>query len=100
MKAMHVNEDFRVLSKADFQNQYILVLDLTSLQDAAEQLHYPERSGESLREETFFQFPLKQVTEMIVLVRRISKVRRCASLTASAETEKLTLILCLVVNKA
>ena len=50
-----------------FQNHYILVFDLTSLQDAAEQLHYPEFSGESLRLETFFQFPLKQVTEVINL---------------------------------
>ena len=51
----------------DFQNHYILVFDLTSLQDAAEQLHYPELSGESLRLEMFFQFPLEQVTEVIVL---------------------------------
>ena len=35
--------------KKDFQNHYILVFDLTSLQDAAEQLHYPELNGESLK---------------------------------------------------
>ena len=38
----------------DFQSHYILVLDLTSLQYAAEQLHYPGLSGESLRREDFF----------------------------------------------
>ena len=45
---------------------------MTSLQDAAEQLHYPEFSGESLRLEMFFQFPLEQVTEVIVLGERLS----------------------------
>ena len=48
MKAMQFNEDFPALME-DFQNHYILVFDLTSLQDAAEQLHYSELSGESLR---------------------------------------------------
>ena len=51
----------------DFQNRYILVFELTSLQDAAEQLHYPELSGERLRLEIIFPFPLKQVTEGLVL---------------------------------
>ena len=49
MKAMQFNEDFPALSMEDFQNHYILVFDLTSLQDAAEQLHYPEFSEESRR---------------------------------------------------
>ena len=50
----------------EVQNHYILVFDLTSLQDAAEQLHYPELSEENLRLEMFFQFPLKPVTEVPV----------------------------------
>ena len=67
MKAMQFNEDFRNLPMKDFQNHYYLVFDFTSLQDAAEQLHYLELSGESLRLEIFFQFPLEQVTQQIVL---------------------------------
>ena len=64
MKAMQFNEDFSVLPMKVFQNHYILVFDLTSLQDAAEQLHYPELSGESLRlERFFFIFPLEQITD-------------------------------------
>ena len=59
----------------DFQSHYILVFDLTSLQDAAEQLQYPELKGESLRLEIFFQFPLEQVTEVIVLGERLSNVQ-------------------------
>ena len=72
MKTMQFNEDFPALPMEGFQNHYILVFDLTSLQDAAEQLHYPELSGESLRLETFFQFPLEQVTEVILLRERPS----------------------------
>ena len=64
MKAMQFNKDFPALPMEDFQNHYILVFDLTSLQVAAEQLHNPELSGESLRLEMFFQFPLEQVTEV------------------------------------
>ena len=75
MKAMKFNEDFPALPMEDFQNHYILVFDLTSLQDAAEHLHYPELSGESLRLEMFFQFPLEQVTEVIVLVERLSNIK-------------------------
>ena len=60
MKAMQFNEDFPALPMEDFQNHYILFFDFTSLQDAAEQLHYPELSGESLRLEMFFDYPLEQ----------------------------------------
>ena len=56
MKAMQFDEDFSALSKENFQSHCIPVLDLTSLQDAAEQLQYPELSGERL-----LQFPLGQV---------------------------------------
>ena len=59
MKAMQFNEDFPALPVDDFPNHCVLVFDLTSLQDAAEQLYYPELSGESLRLEIFFQYPLE-----------------------------------------
>ena len=75
MKAMQFNEDFSALPMEDFQIHYILVFDLTSLQDAAEHLHYPELSGESLRLEMFFQFPLEQVTELIFLGERLSNIQ-------------------------
>ena len=70
---MQFNEDFPALPMEDFQNHHILVFDLNSLQDAAEQLHFPDFSGESLRLETFFQFPLEQVTEVIFLGERLAK---------------------------
>ena len=75
LKAMQFNKNFPVLPMEEFQNHSILFFDLTSLQDAAEQLHYPELSGESLRFEMFFQFPLEQVTEVIVLGERLSNIQ-------------------------
>ena len=59
----------------DFPNDYIPVFDLTSLQGVAEQLHYPELSGESLRLEMLFQFPLEQVTVVIVLGESLSNIK-------------------------
>ena len=47
-KTMHLNENFPALLVEDFQIHYFVVFDLKSLQDAAEQLHSPKLSGESL----------------------------------------------------
>ena len=44
------------LPMENFQNHYIFVFDFTSLQDAAEQLLYPELSAESLRLKMFSSF--------------------------------------------
>ena len=71
---MQFNEQFPALPMVDFQNHYILVVDLTSLQDAAEQLHSPELSAESLRLDVFL-FPLEQVTEVIVFAERQSNIQ-------------------------
>ena len=54
---MQFNEDFPALPMKDFQNHYNLISDLTLQRDAAEQLHYPEFSGESLRLKMFSIFP-------------------------------------------
>ena len=67
MKAMNFNEEIPALPNNLFQNYYVLVFDLTSLQDAGEIIHYPELSGESIRLEMFFDRPLTNVTEFIVL---------------------------------
>ena len=72
---MQFSEGFPAVPMESFQNHYILVIDLTSLQDAAEQLQYPEFFGESLRLEMFFEFPLEQVTEMIVLGEKLSNLQ-------------------------
>ena len=56
MEVVLFNKNFPALSMEDFQNHYILVFDLTSQQDGAEQLRYPEFSGESLLVEKFFSY--------------------------------------------
>ena len=75
MKAMSFNEEMPALTNDFFTDQYVLAFDLTSLQDAGENVHYPELSGESLRLEMFFECPLTNVTELIVLGKRISTVK-------------------------
>ena len=75
MKAMNFNEEIPALPNDFFTDNYVLVFDLTSLQDAGENVHYPELSGESLRLEMFFERPLTNVTELIVLGERISSVK-------------------------
>ena len=52
----------------------VLVFDLTSMQDATENYHYPKLVGEPLRLELNFTCPLEHVTELIVLGERMSSV--------------------------
>ena len=75
MKALNFNEAIPALPNHQFQNHYILVFDLTSLQDAGENVHYPELTGESIRLEMFFDRSLRNVTEIIVLGERMSTVK-------------------------
>ena len=75
MKAMNFNEEVPALPIDLFQNHYVLVFDHTTLQDAGENIHYPELSGESIRLEMFFARPLTNGTELIVLGERMSTVK-------------------------
>ena len=72
---MNFNEKIPALPNHQFQNHYILVFDLFSHQDAGENIHYPELSGESIRLEMFFDRSLRNVTEIIVLGERMSTVK-------------------------
>ena len=74
MKAMNFQDDIPSIPIDDFKDQYILVYDLTSMQDATENFHYPELVGEPLRLEPNFTNPLENVTELIVLGERMSSV--------------------------
>ena len=56
------------------KDHYVLVFDLTSMQDATENCRYPELVGELLRLELNFTFLLEHVTELIVLGERMSLV--------------------------
>ena len=74
-KAMNFNEEIAALPHHLFRNHCILVFDLTSLQNAGENIHYPELIGESIRLEMFFDHPLRNVTEIIVLGEKMSTVK-------------------------
>ena len=67
MKAMNFQDDIPSIPIDNFEDQYVLVFDLPSMQDATEICHYPELLGEPLRLELNFTFPLEQVTKLIVL---------------------------------
>ena len=75
MRAMNFNKKIPALPNHQFENHYILVFDLTSFQDAGENIHYPELSGESIRLKMFFDRSLRKVTEIIVLGERMSTVK-------------------------
>ena len=74
MKAMNFQDDIPSIPIDDFKNHYVLVFDLTSMQDATENCHYPELVGEPLRLELNFTNPLENVTELIVMGERMSSV--------------------------
>ena len=74
MKAMNIQDDIPSIPVDNFTDHYVLVFDLTSMQDATEHCHYPELIGEPLRLELYFSSPLKNVTEVIVLGERMSCV--------------------------
>ena len=67
MKALNFQGDIPSIPMDSFKDHYVLVFDLTSVQDARENCHYPELVAEPLRLELNFSFPLEHVTELIVL---------------------------------
>ena len=74
MKAMNFQDDIPSIPIDNFKDHYVLVFDLTSMQDATENWNYPELVGEQLRLELNFTFPLEHVTELIVWREGMSSV--------------------------
>ena len=74
MKALKFQDDIPSIPVDNFKDHYVLVFDLTSIQDAAEHCHYPGLIGEPLRMELYFSTPLDNVTKVIVLGERTSCV--------------------------
>ena len=72
MKAINFQVDIPSIPIHDFKDHYVLVFDLTSMQDATENCHHPELVGEPLRLELIFTQPPENVTELIVLGERMS----------------------------
>ena len=74
IKAMNFQHDIPSIPIDNFKDHYVLVFDLTSMQDASENCHHPELVGEPLKLELNFTFPPEHVTELIVLGERMSSV--------------------------
>ena len=74
MNAMNFQDDNPSIPIEDFKDHYVLVFELTSMEDATENFHYLELVGEPLRLELSFTQPLEIVTELIVLGVRMSSV--------------------------
>ena len=74
MKAMNFQDDIPSIPIDDFKDHYVLVFDLTSMQDATENCQYLEFVGEPLRLELTFINLLENVTELVVLGERMSSV--------------------------
>ena len=74
MKPMNFQDNIPSIPIDNIEDHYVLVFDLTSMQDATEKCHYPKLVGEPLRLELNFTFPLEHVTELIVLGERMSSV--------------------------
>ena len=74
MKAVNFQDDNSSTPIESSKDHNVLVLDLTSMQDATKNCHYPELVGGPLRLELNFTFPLEHVTELIVLGKRMSAV--------------------------
>ena len=72
IKAMIFQDDIPSIPIDDFKDHYVLVFDLTSMQDAIENCHYAELVGQPLRLELNFTRPLENVTELIVLGEQMS----------------------------
>ena len=74
MNASNFQDDIPWIAIDNFKDHYVIVFDLTSMQDATENCHYLELDGEPLSLELKFTFPLEHVTELILLGERMCSV--------------------------
>ena len=72
MNAINFQDDLPSIPIDDFKDHFVLVFDLTSMQDATENCHSTEFVGDPLRLELNFTKPLENVTQLIVLGERMS----------------------------
>ena len=74
MKAKNFQDDIPWIPIDSFKDHYVLVFDLTSMQDATVNYRYPELVGEPLRPDINYAFPLEHVIELIVLGEQMFSV--------------------------
>ena len=74
VKAMNSLDGIHSIPVKNSEDQYVLVFDLTPMQDATAKCQQPELVGEPLRLELNFTFSLEHVVELIELGERMSAV--------------------------
>ena len=74
MKARNFQDDVPSIPIDDSRDPYVLVFDLTSVQDTTENCQYPQLFREPLSLELNFTQPLENLTELFVLGKRMSSV--------------------------
>ena len=74
MKAMKFQDDILSVPVDIFKDHYVIVFELTSMQDTTENCIYPQLVGEPLRLKLNVTFLLELVTELIDLGERLSSV--------------------------
>ena len=74
MKLMNFQDDIPSIPLDEFKYHYVLAFEVTSMQDATKNCHYPELLGEPLSLELNFTQPLENVTELTVLGELMSSV--------------------------
>ena len=74
MKTMTFLDDNLPIPIDNFEDHFVLVFDLTSMQNPTQNCHYTEIVGEPLMLELNFTFPLEHVNELIVLGERMSSI--------------------------
>ena len=89
MKTMNFQDDIPSIPIDNLKDHYVLMFDLTPMQDATKNCHYPEFVGEPLGLEQNFNFPLEHVTELIVLGERMSSAAVHKFGVVSKKTSKM-----------
>ena len=74
MEAVNFQDDILSNPVENSKDYFVLVFDLTSMQDATEKIHYAELVGETVRLEIKLTFPIEHVTEVTVLGECMSPV--------------------------
>ena len=75
MKAMNFQDDIPTIPIDDFIDHYVLVFDLTSIQDATENCHHLELVGEPLRLELTLPIFLKTLLNSLYWVNECRRLQ-------------------------
>ena len=94
MEARNFQDDIPSIPIDDFNDHYVLVFDLTSMQDATENCDHPKLVGEPLRLELNFTQLLQNVAGLIVLGERMSSVAVDNFAVVGKNVQKWIILLC------